>query len=140
MVDVLQAVDGDPWAMRCPEEEKVQKPMNDARRGRVVYLPEVIDSDTLAVLQDNELALRYRALDDDRIRAQELGWVLQPWEVELAYVKREQQIRNDRRQAHAEINRRETQEFYASEAGLPSGDVDNFAFVFAASGGRPRWN
>lgn len=140
MVDVLQAVDGDPWATRCPEEEKVQKPMSDGRRRNAVYLPEVIDSDALAVLQDNELALRYRALDDDRVRAQELGYSLQPWEVELAYVRREQQIRNERRITHTEISRREQQQFYASDAGLPSGDVDNFAFVFAATGGRPRWN
>lgn len=118
----------------------MQKLMNDGRRRGTVYLPEVINSDVLATLQDNELAARYRELDDDKSRAQDLGYSLQPWEVELAYVRREQQIRNERRQVHAEISRREQQEFIASEAGLPSGDVDNFAFVFAATGGRPRWN
>lgn len=118
----------------------MQKSMNDQKRRGTVYLPEVVNVDTLATMQDNELASRHRELDDDKARAQEAGYSLRPWEVELAYVKREQQIRNERRQVHADITRREQQEFNASEAGLPSGDVDNFAFVFASTGGRPRWN
>lgn len=118
----------------------MQKTVNDVRRRAAVYLPDVINSDVLATMQDNELAQRYRTLDDDRLRAQELGYSTQPWEVELAYVKREQQIRNSHRAIHAEIMRQEQLDFHDSEASLPSGDMDNFAFVYAATGGRPRWN
>lgn len=118
----------------------MQKTVNDGRRRPQVYLPEIVNMDALAAMQDNELAQRHRTLDDDRLRAQELGYSTQPWEVEIAYVKREQQIRNAHRAAHAEITRREQADFYESEAGLPPGDMDNFAFVYAATGGRPRWN
>lgn len=105
-----------------------------------MYLPDVSNMDDLSTMLDNELVQRWRALDEDRQRALEQGVSPQPWEVEIAYVRREQQIRRERREAHAEITRREQEEFYNDEAGLPPGDMDNFAFVYAATGGRPRWN
>ena len=118
----------------------MQKTMSDGRRKTVLYAPEVINMDVLSVMQDKDLATRHRDIDEERVLAQEMGYSTLQWEVELAYIKREQQIRNERRQAHAEITAREYEEFYASEAALPSGDDDNSAFVFAATGGKPKWN
>ena len=110
------------------------------RRGVAVPLPELISSDVLGTMQDEDLILRLRAMDEDRIRAYESGRDTRPWEEEIAYVRREQQIRRTRRDTHAELTRAAQIEYERTEAGLPQGDFDNSAFVYAAMGGRPRWN
>jgi len=94
----------------------------------------------LGTLQDQDLIVRLRALDDDRNRAFESRLDTRPWEEEIAYVRREQQRRRVWRETHAEYLRKEQQDFERIEATLPSVDFDNSAFVYAASGGRPRWN
>ena len=122
------------------QKRTVQGDSRVARRTNTVSLPEIVDIDVLGGMQDEDLILHLRALDDDRLRASEIGYDQLPWEVELAYVRREQQIRRTRRDVHQEISHREGEEHYRREASLPEGDFDNFAFVYAATGGRPRWN
>jgi hypothetical protein len=134
------------------EEEKVQqkriqraeapKPPHVARRTSAITLPEVVDIDVLGGMQDEDLVLRLRALEEDRTRALANGrYDPRPWETEVAYVRREQQIRRARRDTHAEWAWKIKDEFDRLEASLPNGDFDNTAFVYAASGGRgPRWN
>ncbi len=103
-------------------------------------LPELINIDDLGIMQDEDLILRLRAMDDDRSRAHEMGQDTRPWEEEIAYIRREQQIRRIRRDNHAEFTRVAQAEYERIEAGLPQGDFDNSVFVYAAMGGRPRWN
>lgn len=109
-------------------------------RHQVVPSPELVSIDVLGTLLDEDLIVRLRALDDDRNRAYEARVDTVPWETEIAYVRREQQMRRGRRENHSEYVRREQSDFERIEASLPPGDFDNSAFVYAATGGRPRWN
>jgi len=99
--------------------------------------------DVLGTMQDEDLVLRLRALNEDHARAYESGRDTYPWEVEIAYVRREQQIRRIRRDNHAEITRLAEIEFRRLEESLPVADIEqnNAPFVYAATGGRPpRWS
>lgn len=102
--------------------------------------PEVINIDVLGTMQDEDLILRLRAMEEDRTRAYEAGRDTRSWEEEIAYVRREQQIRRIRRDNHMKITQAADYEFARLEASLPQGDFDNSAFVYAAMGVRPRWS
>jgi hypothetical protein len=117
-------------------------PSNLSRSSRrySASLPEVVSVDVLGTMLDEDLLIRFRALDDDRIKVTDAKGDPRPWEVEIAYLRREQQLRYVRRDAHAKYVRKEQEWFDQSEMGLPPGDFDNSAFVYAATGGRPRWN
>jgi hypothetical protein len=109
-------------------------------RIRDVSGPDVIDIDTLGTMLDEDLVTRSRMLDEGKNQAFNSGHDSQPWEEEIAYVRREQHLRRLRRDAHTEWLRREQLAFVDAERGLPAGDFDNSIFVYAATGGRPRWN
>lgn len=111
-----------------------------APRRSAVTLPDVVNIDDLGVMLDEDLILRLRALEDARGKALEAHVDPRPWEEELAYVRREQQIRRTRRESHSEYVRKAEEEFARIEALLPAGDFDNTAFVYAATGGHPRYN
>lgn len=112
-----------------------------SRRPSAVPLPDVVDIDTLASMRDEDLVLRFRTLDEERTRAYQHGvFDLQPWEVEIAYVKREQHIRRVRRDNYYDVERKAREDFESAEASLPEGEFDNSAFIYAATGGRLRWN
>lgn len=103
-------------------------------------LPEVVSVDVIGTMPDEDLIVRLRALDDDRNRVFEAHLDPRPWEEEIAYIRREQQIRRARRDEHQDYVRRMETEFSLAEFGLPAGDFDNSAYVYAATGGRPRWS
>jgi hypothetical protein len=109
-------------------------------RHQVVPLPEIVSTDVLGTLLDEDMIVRLRVLSDDCNKAYENRVDARPWETEIAYVRREQQMRRVRRENHSEYVRREQEAFDRIEASLPPGDFDNSAFVYAATGGRPRWN
>lgn len=110
------------------------------RRGGAVLLPDLVNIDEISVMLDEDLNARGRALEEARNKALEARTDTRPWEEEIAYVRREQQIRRTRRESHAEYVRKVEEEFAQAEATLPAGDFDNMAFVYAATGGRPRYN
>lgn len=68
-------------------------------RGIELNAPEVISHDELALFTDEDLARRFSQLDSERVRA---GDSALPWEVEIAYIQREQGIRERGRQIHLE--------------------------------------
>jgi hypothetical protein len=105
-----------------------------------VQLPEVVTIDVLGAMLDEDLVVRLRVLDDDKNKVYDAHLDARPWEEEIAYIRREQQLRRARRDTHAEYVRKSEDEFARTEAHLPAGDFDNSAFVYAATGGRPRWN
>jgi len=109
-------------------------------RQQVISQPEVVSADVLGTMLDEDLIVRLRVLDEACRTATSSGIDTRPWEEEIAYVKREQHLRRARREQHLIYARKIEQEFNDSERGLPAGDFDNSAFVYAASGGRPRWN
>ncbi len=115
-------------------------PTYNTGRRYPVALPEIVTVDVLGTMLDEDLVIRLRVLEEDKGRVYESHMDSRPWEEELAYVRREQQIRRMRRDTHADYEREAQSEFARTEAGLPAGDFDNSAFVYAASGGRPRWN
>ena len=105
-------------------------------------LPEVVSVDVLNTMQDEDLIDHLRVMEGGLSKAESTGRSdPRAWQEEIAYIRREQQIRRTRRDAHAEITRKEIAEFDALEARLPAGDFDTTAFVYAERGGRaPRWN
>ena len=114
---------------------------NNRRNRSTVPHPEVINVDALGSMLDEELSARYRALEDDKNKAYAEHLDARPWEEELAYVRREQQLRRVRRERHSEWIAAEKLAFEKEEAALPSANFDNLDFVYAATGGRPpRWN
>ena len=105
-----------------------------------VPLPEIINIDVLSTMLDEDLMVRMRQLEEDRYKVTDLGMDAKPWEEEVAYLRREQQVRRSRRDAHSDYVRKSESEFNRAEWGLPAGDFDNSAFVYAATGGRQRWS
>lgn len=96
--------------------------------------------DELGVMLDEDLNSRLRTLEDDKNKAYESHFETRVWEIEIAYIRREQQMRRIRRDFHFDFERKTKEDFDRLEASLPAGDFDNTAFVYAATGGRPRWN
>jgi hypothetical protein len=105
-----------------------------------VPTPEVVSIDALGAMLDEDLIVRLRALEEDKSKVYDSHLDMRPWEEEVAYIRREQQIRRTRRDTHSEYVRKAEEEFARTEASLPAGDFDNSAFVYAVTGGRPRWN
>ena len=70
------------------------------KRNNTVQFPDVANMDDLAVLSDEELAGRASRMEAERRRAASTMAELAPWEVEVAYIRREQQLREARAQAH----------------------------------------
>ena len=96
-----------------------------------VPLPDIVSMDVIAAMQDDELMMRLRTLHDDRdkVFAERLDARL--WDVELAYVKREQQVRKTRHDAHEKYLLELAKEHAEQEIGLPNADTDNSTFVNA---------
>ena len=85
--------------------------------------------DLLACGLDDELTSRLQTLESDRGKINDAGFDPTMWEVEVAYVRRELQIRRARRELHDQyMNSMREQEraFIAEEASLPVVDFDNF--------------
>jgi len=59
--------------------------------------PSITTIDELAVMGDDELTARANRFEAERNRSRDPY----PWEVETAYIRREQQIRRQRADAHA---------------------------------------
>lgn len=105
-----------------------------------ISLPETVSIDVLGNMLDEDLIARLRTMHDGARIVSESLLDPRPWEVEIAYVRREMQLRSGRRERHDRWVRDEMRAFAALEATLPPGDFDNSVFVYAASGGRPRWS
>ncbi|NBT35357.1 MAG: hypothetical protein EBT03_07435 [Betaproteobacteria bacterium] len=63
--------------------------------------PAIVSMDELAIMSDEELAGRASRLEGERRRVASSSSELRPWEEEIAYVRREQALREDRSKAHA---------------------------------------
>ena len=90
--------------------------------------PEIVTIDELAMLSDDELTYRYKTLDDVRLRVVDSREETKLWEEELAYVKREQQIRRARREAHERYVKSSGEDFMDhpdNELNFPTVNFDN---------------
>lgn len=66
-----------------------------------INLPQQPTIDELATTTDEELLRLGRQLEQERETIHEARLDPRPWEEEIAYIRREQQIRKTRREAHA---------------------------------------
>jgi hypothetical protein len=85
-------------------------------------LPAVLSMDELAMMADDELLSRCSILNSEKAEIVKTRFVPTAWEVEIAYVQRELQIRQDRRNKHREFSQQQqflTRNFFAEEDGLP---------------------
>lgn len=85
--------------------------------------------DTLGAVPDDELITRLRSLEEDRIKVLDAHLDARQWEEEVAYIRRELQIRRSRREAHQNFVRQLEREFAEAEANLPVADLDNTHFL-----------
>lgn len=104
-------------------------PQARSSRRYPVALPDVVSIDAMAALPDEELINRLRSLEEDRQKVLDAHLVARPWEEEVAYIRRELQIRRTRREAHDRYVRQLEREFAESEANLPVADLDNSHFL-----------
>jgi hypothetical protein len=79
-----------------------KKKKSSNSNGRDNNAPDQINMDDLAVMPDDELAQWAIHCETERTRT----WNPTPWEVEIAYVRREQQIRKLRADLHVDFLRR----------------------------------
>lgn len=100
-----------------------------------ISLPEVTNIDALATMSDDDLGSLTRRLWDDREKVLDSSarFDTRPWDEELSYVKREQQIRRQRHEAHEKWLKELELEHSRQEINLPTADLDNSAFVAAAA-------
>ena len=73
-----------------------------SKRKSSVELPDIVNMDDLALFSDEELSGRAGRLEADRRRAASTSSDLVPWETEIAYIRREQQLREERAIRHRE--------------------------------------
>lgn len=66
----------------------------------VPEIPAAISMDILSYASDLEIESRFRSMDIERQRVNNMGYDPYAWEVELAYIQREIGIRESRRIAH----------------------------------------
>jgi hypothetical protein len=79
---------------------------NKSHKNFNVEIPEVYNMDDIGYMPDEALRERYARLDSERGRLAANGYDPRLWEVELAYVQREQGIRMSRSELHADYIRK----------------------------------
>lgn len=65
-----------------------------------VPVPEVLNTDELAVMADDEIFGRLSHLEADRISVIDARFDPTPWEIEIAWMRRELHVRRARRELH----------------------------------------
>lgn len=104
-------------------------PQARSSRRYPVAFPDVVTIDALGTLNDEELINRLRSLEEDRNKVLDAHLDARLWEEEVAYIRRELQIRRSRREAHQDYVRQLEKEFAEAEANLPVADLDNTHFL-----------
>lgn len=70
------------------------------QRSNNVPLPEVVDIDSLSYTNDEDLLRRLDNLYSEKEKAYVANFDLSPWEIEICYVQRELEIRDNRKFFH----------------------------------------
>lgn len=94
-----------------------------------IPVPAFVNVDELGVALEEDLFSSLRALEDDRQKIIDVHMDTRPWEEEIAYLKRELQMRKIRREAHSRYLEQTDQGYSESDANLPFADLDNSAFL-----------
>jgi hypothetical protein len=88
-----------------------------------VAVPEVVNMDETALVPDEELFSRLNQLESDRLKVIDGNFDPYLWEIEIAYLRRESQIRRQRREAH-EAYLYENAAFLTEEDNYVDGNFD----------------
>lgn len=76
------------------------------KKNYTVELPEIYNMDDIGYMSDEALYDRSSRLESERSKLVASGYDAYAWEVEVAYVQREQNIRRTRAEAHADYLRK----------------------------------
>lgn len=98
---------------------------------RNVSRPEIINIDDIQVMDEDQLRENLFNLEEGRSACKTLAEA-KPWEVEIAYFRREWSVRRARQKAHDDYVAAENlanQQFMKEEEELPSADMDNTQFT-----------
>jgi len=95
----------------------------------VVAGPEVFNMDDIAAMLDEDLYSHLNTMEDGRSKAYESRQDTRLWEEEIAYLRREIQLRRGRREAHEKYVAETSRSFADEERGLPAADFDNLKYV-----------
>lgn len=96
-------------------------------------LPSISNMDDIAVLTDDALLEQLRLLEIEKEKAQSNNIDSKPWETEIAYHRREVQLRRQRREEHDSYLKgleTEAAEAQRLENTYPVADLDNSSFMF----------
>lgn len=102
------------------------------RRQSSLPAPEIVTSDDIAALSDEDLMTQIGKLDEERKKVYDERADTRPWDEELCYFRREAQVRRKRRDIHEKFlkeQERETRDAQRFEKSLPSADLDNTQFM-----------
>lgn len=91
--------------------------------------PDVMNSDDIAYLLDEDLYRRLEVLNADRVKVVDAQFEPKRWEVEISYVLREMQMRFARHAANERYSREFITAFMIDESKLPAADWDNTKFM-----------
>ena len=92
-------------------------------------IPDVTAIDVLGITPDEELINRLRSLEESRQKVLDAHLDARLWEEEVAYIRRELQIRRSRRDAHEVYMKKLEREYVDAERNLPVADLDNTNFL-----------
>jgi hypothetical protein len=87
------------------KNKNVEKESFHQKRNINIEMPEVLNMDDIGYASDEAIIDRVRHLEVERNRVLDMRYDAQPWEVELAYLEREVQLRKTRSQKHDEFLR-----------------------------------
>lgn len=93
---------------------------NKSHKNFNIELPEIYNMDDIGYMMDETLYDRVGRLESERSKLVSNGYDAKPWEVEVAYVQREQGIRKTRAEMHAEYVRKFQTPFDEIDFGNPN--------------------
>jgi hypothetical protein len=106
--------------------------LNQRGSQRRFRTPDIINVDDLAMMLDEDVINRLNSLCEEYERILNQGtFDPRPWEEEIAYVKRELQIRRVRHDAHVRYVEQMENDYASAEATAPVADLDNSSFLKA---------
>lgn len=114
---------------RVASSEQTHNEQEPRQKKYPVAIPDIIDFDALSIMLDEDLNSHIMALEDARDQVSISNLDPQQWEIEVAYARREQQLRRTRKIAHEQYLRALDQESNFDDRDLPVADLDNSRFT-----------
>lgn len=91
--------------------------------------PDILNMDDISYVSDDELFSKLSSYEATRGKMIAKGQDPYLWEIEIAYLRREVQIRRARRESHDRYMAEQARESTVDESSLPYPDFDNLKYV-----------